>query len=86
LSRQNGFGKPSAGLGVVGDILGVTTEDNAKTSIGQNREQWKAVWEGDHKTKALDYIVAHCIRDVKLNSAVFDVLWSKDYGVSLRRI
>lgn len=90
LSRPNGFGKPSAGLGVVGDILGVTTKENNKTVIGRSREQWKAIWENpsnrQERTDALDEIVSHCIRDVGLNEAVFNLLWKADANMVLRRI
>lgn len=87
LSRPNGLGKPSAGLGVVGDILGVTTKENAKTSIGQEREHWKAIWnKGTERADAMNHIVDHCQRDVKLNEAVFEKLWPNDFNVNLRRV
>lgn len=90
LSRPNGFGKPSAGLGVVGDIMGVTTKDNNKTVIGRSREQWKAIWENPknrgERTEALDEIMDHCKRDVSLNREVFNLLWKADTNMVLRRI
>jgi uncharacterized protein YprB with RNaseH-like and TPR domain len=86
LSRPNGFGKPSAGLGIVADMLGVTSDDNAKTGI-YPRAHWKAVWQiGKEREEALDEIVDHCKRDVCLNYEVFKVLWANDIGVNLRKL
>jgi hypothetical protein len=86
LSRPNGFGKPSAGLAVVADMLGVTTDENDKTSI-QPRAHWKAVWqEGEDRRKAMNKIIDHCVRDVRLNEEVFKVLWRVDQGMHLSRL
>ena len=83
LSRQNGFGKPTAALAHVVDILGIPQK---KTGV-YPREWWKAIWD-KHKGRrkeALDEIVDHCVKDVEMNEKVFDLLFEVDHKMVLRR-
>ena len=83
LTRQNGFGRPTAALAHVVDILGIPQK---KTSV-YPRAWWKAIWE-KHKGRrkeALDEIVDHCVEDVKMNEAVFNILFPADHKMMLRR-
>jgi DNA polymerase elongation subunit (family B) len=83
LTRQNGFGKPTASLAFVVDFLGIP---QLRTGI-YPAEHWKAVWqEGKERKEALDEIVDHCIKDVTLTESVFEKLFQIDNTVSLRRL
>jgi uncharacterized protein YprB with RNaseH-like and TPR domain len=83
LSRQNGFGKPTASLAHVVDILGIPQK---KTAV-YPREWWKAIWtkHKGRRKEALDEIVRHCIADVVMNEKVFELLFSVDHKLILRR-
>lgn len=86
LSRPNGFGKPSAGLSHVADLLGLFRSDKERKTAIFPREQWKVVWESDKvRTKAMDELVDHCVRDTLLTERVFEKLWEVDTKIVLRR-
>lgn len=82
-SRLNGFGKPSKGLGMVADLLGLKQE---KTSV-HPREWWTAVWarEEDERAAALSQIVRHCEADVRMTEKVYLALMPTDYGATISR-
>lgn len=83
LSRPNGFGKPTAALAHVADLLDIPQK---KTAV-YPRQWWKAIWT-QHKGRrkeALDEIVDHCISDVKMNEQVFEKLFAADNKMILRR-
>ena len=83
LTRQNSFGKPTASLAFIADFLGIEQE---KTAI-YPREHWKGVWESKpQRTVALDNLVDHCLRDVRMNEKVFYRLFEQDGGAFLRRL
>ena len=75
LTQPNGFGKPSAGLDMVADFGKVIQE---KTRIYPN-EWWETIWGNKRKrVEAMDKIVDHCQRDVRLNANVLPFLWEAD--------
>jgi len=82
LTRQNGFGKPSAGLDMVADFAGVKQE---KTKI-YPADWWESIW-GNKQTRseAIHKIVLHCQKDVRLNANILEVLWAADMRATIRR-
>jgi uncharacterized protein YprB with RNaseH-like and TPR domain len=78
----NHFGRPSRNLGHVADFFGIEQE---KTGI-YPREWWQSVW-GDVKTrkKAMDDIVNHCIKDVRMNERAYWLLMRADTSGFVRR-
>lgn len=82
LTRQNGFGKPSASLGMVADFGGIAQE---KTSIFP-AEWWEQIWGNEKRRKdALANVVDHCQRDVRMNAAVWEFLFNSDKRATMRR-
>jgi len=82
LTRQNGFGKPSAGLAMVADFAGVPQD---KTSIFPV-EWWGQIWGNKKKrAEALQNVVSHCQADVRMNAAVWEFLWNGDKRATMRR-
>lgn len=83
LTRQNGFGKPSAGMDMVADFLGVV---QLKTKI-YPREWWLSIWGNKAKrTAALDEIERHNQQDVRLNASIYPILLANDPRVMIRRL
>lgn len=83
LTRQNSFGKPTASLSFIADFLDIKQE---KTAI-YPRAHWKGVWgDADDKAEALDNLVDHCVRDVRMTEKVFRRLFEQDGGATLRRL
>ena len=75
LTRPNGYGKPSGGLDFVADF-GKVKQD--KTRILPN-EWWDTIWGNKRKRiEAMDKIVDHCKRDVRINANVLPFLWEAD--------
>jgi hypothetical protein len=83
LTRPNGFGKPCAGMDMVADFLGVT---QLKTRI-YPRDWWKAIWGNETaRLEAMNEIVDHCERDVRLNANIYPILLENDPKVSIKRM
>jgi uncharacterized protein YprB with RNaseH-like and TPR domain len=83
LTRQNGFGKPCAGMDMVADFLGIA---QLKTKI-YPRDWWQSIWGSAKKRlEALSEIVGHCERDVRLNANMYPILLASDPKVSIRRM
>lgn len=79
---MNSFGKPTARLDMVADFLGVRQE---KTKI-YPVEHWMNIWGNDvQRLEALNNIVDHCVKDVRMNAQIYDVLLQHDEKVSLKR-
>jgi uncharacterized protein YprB with RNaseH-like and TPR domain len=83
LTRQNGFGKPSAGLAMVADFGGIQQE---KTAI-YPAEWWMQIWGNKKKRiEALQNVVDHCQRDVRMNANVWEFLWNGDKRATMKRV
>jgi uncharacterized protein YprB with RNaseH-like and TPR domain len=83
LTRQNGFGKPSASMAMVADFLGV---EQLKTSIFP-REWWLTVWGNKKKRQEhMNEVVDHNQRDVRLNAAMYPILLANDPKVIIKRL
>lgn len=83
LTRQNGFGKPSASMAMVADFLGV---EQLKTSIFP-REWWLTVWGNKKKRQEhMNEVVDHNQRDVRLNAAMYPILLANDPKVCIKRL
>lgn len=81
-TRLNGYGKPSAALAMIADFLGV---DQEKTSIFPV-EWWSALWGNKLKRiEAMNDIVDHCVKDVRMNHRVYELILPHDKKASFRR-
>ena len=81
-TRLNGFGKPSAALAMIADFLGI---DQEKTSI-YPVEWWAALWGTELKRiEAMNNIVDHCKKDVRMNHRVYEMILPHDKKGSIRR-
>jgi uncharacterized protein YprB with RNaseH-like and TPR domain len=79
----NAIGKPSAGMDMVSDFLGV---DQLKTKI-YPAEWWTSIWGNDIKRiEAINTIADHCQRDVRQNALIYEKLLPADFKASIRRI
>ena len=79
----NGFGKPSAGMDMIGDFLGI---DQLKTKI-YPAEWWTSIWGNERKRReAIDTIVDHCQRDVRQNLMIYEKLLPADMRAVIRRV
>lgn len=83
LSRQNGFGKPIASMDMVADFLGLA---QLKTKI-YPREWWLTIW-GDKSQRlvAMNEVVDHNERDVRLNAQMYPILLQNDPKVNIKRL
>jgi uncharacterized protein YprB with RNaseH-like and TPR domain len=83
LTRQNGFGKPCASMDMVADFLGLA---QLKTKI-YPAEWWASIW-GNKKQRleAMDAIVDHNERDVRLNAMMYPILLANDPKVIIKRL
>lgn len=83
LTVQNAFGKPTKRLDHVVDFFKLPQE---KTALYPN-EHWSIVW-GDkaEKKAALDKLVDHCRKDVRMNAAIYPLLLRSDYRGTIKRI
>jgi DNA polymerase elongation subunit (family B) len=83
LTRQNGFGKPCASMDMVADFLGL---DQLKTKL-YPAQHWQNIW-GNKKQRleALNMLVDHCERDVRMNAAMYPILLANDPKVVIKRM
>lgn len=78
----NHFGKPSKSMAMVADFLGL---DQLKTAI-YPVEWWSAIWGKEiERTEAINNIVDHCKRDVKMNADMYQILLQSDPKAIIRR-
>jgi len=78
----NVIGKPSAGMAMVADFLGI---DQLKTAI-YPVDWWQSVWGSERKRlEAINEIVDHCQRDVRCNAQMYDVLLPADTKAIIKR-
>lgn len=83
LTVPNNFGKPSGGLDMVADFLHIRQE---KTKI-YPYDWWEAVWAKEAKRlDAMNEIVEHCQRDVRMNANVFPFLFAADPRPALKKV
>lgn len=83
LTRQNGFGKPSASMDMVADFLGLKQD---KTKI-YPAAWWQSIWGCKAKrTEAMAEIVDHNQRDVRMNAAMYPILLANDPRVIIKRL
>jgi uncharacterized protein YprB with RNaseH-like and TPR domain len=79
---MNGFGKPSAGLGHVVDFFGIRQEKNGIYPV----EHWRTIWGNEsQRIEAMDHLVDHCQRDVRMNATIYPALLEQDTRVVIRR-
>lgn len=79
----NKIGKPSAGMDMVSDFLGL---EQLKTKI-YPVEWWQAVWGSDaQRVEAMNNIVDHCQRDVRTNDLMYEILLSVDTKAIIKRL
>lgn len=78
----NAVGKPTASLAMIADFLGVKQE---KTSIFPV-EWWQAIWGSEtERMEAMNNIIDHCAKDVRMNAEVYQLLLPYDEKVTLKR-
>jgi uncharacterized protein YprB with RNaseH-like and TPR domain len=78
----NQIGKPTASLAMIADFLGVKQEKTAIYPV----EHWKTLWGNDlERITALNDIVDHCTKDVRMNTQVYELLLPYDEKASIRR-
>jgi uncharacterized protein YprB with RNaseH-like and TPR domain len=78
----NRIGKPSANLDMIADFLGIEQE---KTKI-YPVQHWESIWANElNRLQALNDIVDHCVKDVRMNAQVYEILLPYDEKVILRR-
>jgi uncharacterized protein YprB with RNaseH-like and TPR domain len=78
----NAIGKPTASLAMIADFLGVKQE---KTSIFPV-EHWKTIWGNEvERMDAMNSIIDHCVKDVRMNTQVYELLLPYDEKVSMKR-
>jgi uncharacterized protein YprB with RNaseH-like and TPR domain len=78
----NAIGKPTASLAMIADFLGVKQE---KTSIFPV-EHWKTIWGNEaERMDAMNSIIDHCQKDVRMNTQVYELLLPYDEKVSMKR-
>jgi hypothetical protein len=83
LTRPNGFGKPCASMEMVADFLGLAQE---KTHI-YPAEHWQNIWGSKvQRLEAMNSLVDHCQRDVRMNAAMFPILLANDPKVNIKRM
>lgn len=79
----NGFGKPSAGLAHVADFFGIPQE---KTGIFPV-EHWRTIWGNEaQRNMAMDNLIDHCERDVRMNALVYPALLQQDMRATIKRL
>jgi uncharacterized protein YprB with RNaseH-like and TPR domain len=78
----NKIGKPSAGMDMVADFLGL---DQLKTKI-YPVDWWQSIWGSDaERLDALNEIVDHCVRDVRMNAQIYDAILPMDEKAVIKR-
>jgi len=79
---MNGFGKPSAGMAMVADLLGIRQEKTAIYPV----EWWQSLWGNDvERADAMNNIVDHCQKDVRMNAQIYEMLLPLDERLVLKR-
>ena len=78
----NAVGKPTASLAMIADLLGL---DQEKTAI-YPAEHWQTIWGNDaQRLEALNYIVDHCVKDVRMNAQAYEILLPLDWKAKIGR-
>lgn len=78
----NQIGKPTASLAMIADFLGVKQEKTAVYPV----EWWSAIWGNDaQRLEALNNIVDHCAKDVRMNAQVYEIMLSHDVKARIAR-
>ena len=82
LTVPNGYGKPTASLAHVVDFFRMKQEKNGVYPV----EWWMTIWGNDvERADALNHIVDHCERDVRMNDQIVDFLWAADNRPQIRK-
>lgn len=75
-------GKPTKSIAMIADLLGVKQE---KTAIYPDHH-WQTLWGNERKrTEAMNDIVDHCVKDVRMNAQVYDIILPHDYKATIKR-
>lgn len=78
----NGYGKPTKSLDMIADFLGL---DQLKTKI-YPRSHWLTIWgNAKEREEAMQEIIDHCKRDVRMNHEIYDLILPEDVKASLKR-
>lgn len=78
----NQIGKPCRSLDMIADFLGI---DQEKTKI-YPVEHWKTIWGNDlERLTALNDLVDHCLRDVRMNARVYEMELPADNRAVIKR-
>jgi hypothetical protein len=82
VTSPNGFGKPTARLAHIADFAKLKPD---RTTIYPG-DWWETIW-GNKKNRfeALQNIIDHCQRDVRMNAQVFEFLWAADMRPVIKR-
>jgi DNA polymerase elongation subunit (family B) len=79
---MNFVGKPSRSLDMITDFLGITQE---KTKI-YPAEHWQTIWGNElQRIEAMNNLVDHCQRDVRMNTKVYEMELPADNRVIIKR-
>lgn len=75
-------GRPTASMDMVADMLGI---DQEKTKIYPVKH-WETIWGKEaERLEAMNNLVDHCQRDVRMNHRIYDILLPADEKVNLKR-
>jgi DNA polymerase elongation subunit (family B) len=78
----NAIGKPSASLDMVADFMGIKQEKTKLYPV----EHWQTVWGNEvQRMETMNNLVDHCLRDVRMNSQIYEILLPHDEKVTLKR-
>lgn len=78
----NAIGKPTASLDMIADFLGITQEKTKLYPV----HHWQNIWGNDaQRLEALNDLANHCVKDVRMNTQVYELLLPYDEKVSLKR-
>lgn len=78
----NGYGKPSKSMDMIADFLAL---DQLKTKI-YPRNHWLTIWgNASERETAMQDIIDHCKRDVRMNHEIYDMILPFDLKGSIRR-
>lgn len=81
-TTMNYRGKPTAAMDFIVDMFGLPQQ---KTKI-YPVEWWQSVWgNGEQRAEAMNHIVDHCVRDVRMNHEMYELMLPWDIKASFRR-
>lgn len=79
---DNGYGKPSCSLAMMVDFYGLRQQ---KTGLFPNHHAQTLIGEGSEKDLAMEDLVDHCVKDVRMTEELFNRLIKDDPSPLIRR-